>query len=97
MSTKIRLQLKGRTKRHFFHIVVATSSAPRDGKFIEKLGTFDPLTKQMSLNMDRYEYWTKCGAQATERVLKCLKRFKENLNITRTFVINNLKFFLFKI
>jgi small subunit ribosomal protein S16 len=78
MSTKIRLQLKGKKHKHFFHIVVAQSQAPRDGRFIEKIGTFNPITKQLTLNFDRYNYWKGCGAQSTERVITCLKRFEEN-------------------
>jgi small subunit ribosomal protein S16 len=73
MSLKIRLQRAGAKKKPFYRIVVANSTAPRDGKFIEKIGTYNPnLAKdakdRIVLNQDRATYWLKTGAVPTERV-----------------------------
>ena len=68
MATKIRLQRHGRKKRAFFHIVVADSRSPRDGKFIEKLGSYNPITNPATivLNVDRAAQWLIDGAQPTD-------------------------------
>lgn len=68
MPTKIRLQRFGKKGQPFYHIVIADGRAPRDGKFIEKLGTYNPLTKpaDIDLNFDRALYWLQCGAQPTD-------------------------------
>jgi len=68
MATKIRLQRHGRKKRAFFHIVVADSRSPRDGKFIEKLGSYNPITNPATivLNVDRAAHWLIAGAQPTD-------------------------------
>ena len=68
MSTKIRLQRRGRKDYPFYHIVIADSRAPRDGKLIEKVGTFNPNTNPatVSLNFDRALYWLQVGAQPTD-------------------------------
>ena len=52
MATKIRLQRHGRKKRAFYHIVVADSRAPRDGRFIEKIGTYNPITNPATIELD---------------------------------------------
>ena len=70
MAVKLRLQRKGRTKAPFYHIVVADSRSPRDGKFIEKIGTYNPLTVPATIEIDRekaYDWLTK-GAQPTDTV-----------------------------
>ena len=70
MSVKIRLQRKGRRKRPFYHIVVADARSPRDGKFIERLGSYNPMTKPATIEVDRdkaYE-WLMNGAQPTDTV-----------------------------
>lgn len=74
MSVKIRLQRHGSKKRPFYAIVTATSTAPRDGKFIEKLGTYNPLTTPatIELNRDRALYWLQQGAQPTNTVRRIL-------------------------
>lgn len=68
MATKIRLQRKGRKDYPFYHIVIADSRAPRDGKFIEKVGTYNPNTNPatVSINFDRALYWLQVGAQPTD-------------------------------
>ena len=68
MPTKIRLQRFGKKGQPFYHVVVADSRAPRDGKFIEKIGTYNPRTipATIDLNLDRALYWLGTGAQPTE-------------------------------
>ncbi|MBC7384363.1 MAG: 30S ribosomal protein S16 [Bacteroidia bacterium] len=68
MSVKIRLQRHGRSKSPFYHVVVADSRAPRDGKFIEKIGSYLPQTQPatIELDVDRATYWLQNGAQPTD-------------------------------
>jgi small subunit ribosomal protein S16 len=75
MSVKIRLQRHGRTKAPFYHIVVADARAPRDGRFIEKLGTYNPLTKPATIDLDRERAfeWIMKGAQPTDTVRAMLR------------------------
>ena len=74
MSVKIRLQRHGSKKRPFYFIVVANSTAPRDGKFIEKLGTYNPLSTPATvrLNRERSLYWLQKGAQPTNTCRRIL-------------------------
>lgn len=77
MPVKIRLQRKGRRKRPFYHIVIADARAPRDGKFIEKIGTYNPMTVPATIELDRdsaYDWLVK-GAQPTDTV-RAILRFK---------------------
>jgi small subunit ribosomal protein S16 len=77
MAVKIRLQRHGRKKAPFYHIVIADARAPRDGKFIEKIGTYNPMTVPATIDIDRdaaYSWLTK-GAQPTDTVSAIL-RFK---------------------
>jgi small subunit ribosomal protein S16 len=77
MSVKIRLQRHGRKKAPFYHIVIADSRSPRDGKYIEKIGTYNPLTVPATIDLDRdaaYDWLTK-GAQPTDTV-EAILRFK---------------------
>ena len=77
MPVKIRLQRKGRRKRPFYHIVIADARAPRDGKFIEKIGTYNPMTVPATIELDRtaaYD-WLMKGAQPTDTV-RAILRFK---------------------
>ena len=77
MAVKLRLQRKGRKAAPFYHIVAADSRAPRDGRFIEKIGTYNPLTVPASieLNRERAYYWLNVGAQPTDTV-NAILRFK---------------------
>ncbi|MEZ4892107.1 MAG: 30S ribosomal protein S16 [Saprospiraceae bacterium] len=70
MSVKLRLQRKGRSKAPFYHIVAADARAPRDGRFIEKIGTYNPLTvpATIDINRERAYYWLTVGAQPTDTV-----------------------------
>ena len=72
---KIRLQREGNKKAPFYHIVVADSRAPRDGKIIEKIGTYDPMTKPSTIVLDKekLEQWIKNGAQPTDTVKALIK------------------------
>jgi len=74
MSVKIRLQRHGSKKRPFYFIVVANSTAPRDGRFIEKLGTYNPLTvpATVRINRERSLYWLQKGAQPTNTCRRIL-------------------------
>jgi small subunit ribosomal protein S16 len=74
MSVKIRLQRHGSKKRPFYFIVVANSVSPRDGKFIEKLGTYNPLTVPASIRLDRDRalYWMQQGAEPTNTCRRIL-------------------------
>ncbi|MEY4876585.1 MAG: hypothetical protein RL708_1734 [Bacteroidota bacterium] len=74
MPTKIRLQRHGRKKAPFYQIVVADSRSPRDGKFIEKIGSYNPLTipATIEINVDKAIQWLDKGAQATETTHRIL-------------------------
>ncbi len=67
---KIRLQRVGKKKAPFYHVVVADSKSPRDGKIIEQIGTYDPMTKPSTIVLDNEKVatWIKNGAQPTETV-----------------------------
>ena len=73
---KIRLRRRGAKKNPFYRIVVADSRSPRDGKFIEEIGTYDPLTNPatVTVDADRAKYWIANGAQPTETVRALLKK-----------------------
>ena len=75
MATKIRLQRGGRKGYAFYRIVIADSRAPRDGKFTEKIGTYNPNTNPatVDLNFERALYWVENGAQPTDTVRNILK------------------------
>ena len=77
MALKIRLARGGSKKRPFYSIVVADSRSPRDGRFIEKVGTYNPLLaktdeNRVQYNEERVKYWLEKGAKATDRVARFL-------------------------
>ena len=76
MATKIRLQRGGRKSYAFYSIVIADVRAPRDGKFTEKIGTYNPNTNPatVDLNFERALYWVECGAQPTDTVRNILSQ-----------------------
>jgi small subunit ribosomal protein S16 len=89
MSTKIRLTRSGRKKIPYYTVVVTDSRSRRDGKFIEKIGTYNPLLKsddenRFKINKERAEYWLGTGSQPSERVailmikagIKAAEKFK---------------------
>ncbi len=78
MAIKIRLARGGSKKRPFYRIVAADSRMPRDGRFIEKLGTYNPLLpknseRRVTMNLDRIRYWLSQGAQVTDRISRMLE------------------------
>ena len=77
MSLKIRLARAGAKKRPFYRIVIADARSPRDGRFIESIGSFDPMLakdndKRVVLDVERAKHWLSVGAQATDRVERFL-------------------------
>ncbi len=78
MAMKIRLARGGSKKRPHYSIVAAESRSARDGRFLEKLGTYDPLlakddANRVKMNLERIQYWLGQGAQATDRVARMLE------------------------
>ena len=73
---KIRLRRVGAKKAPFYRVVVADSHFPRDGRFIEEIGTYDPLTEPatIKIDMERAKYWISNGAQPTDTVRGLLKK-----------------------
>ena len=76
MAVKIRLSRWGRNKKPFYRVVVAESEAPRDGRFIERLGTYDPSTDPATVKLDQELAikWLKVGAQPTDTVRALLNK-----------------------
>lgn len=73
---KIRLQRAGKKKAPFYHIVVADSRSPRDGKIIEQIGTYNPMTdpSELKLDKEKVEQWIKNGAKPTDTVKRLIER-----------------------
>ncbi len=73
---KIRLRRMGAKKAPYYRVIVADSHFPRDGRFIEEIGTYDPLTKPatIDIDMERARYWIANGAQPTDTVRGLLKK-----------------------
>ena len=73
---KIRLQREGKKKAPFYHIVVADSRSPRDGKIIEQIGTYDPMTEPSTIVLDnaKVEQWIKNGAKPTDTVKALIEK-----------------------
>ncbi|HEV7719163.1 MAG TPA: 30S ribosomal protein S16 [Arsenicitalea sp.] len=76
MSLKLRLARAGTKKRPYYHVVVADARSPRDGRFIERIGTYDPMledtSKRVTILTERAQHWLSVGAQPTDRVLRFL-------------------------
>ena len=90
MSIKIRLARAGSKKRPFYRVVAADSRMPRDGRFIEKLGTYNPLlskddSNRVKLDLERIKEWLSKGAQTTDRISRLL----ENLEVLPKKIRNN--------
>jgi len=79
MSVSIRLRREGAKNRPYYKVVVADSRSPRDGKFIEVIGTYDPKQPghNSSLNVERAEYWISKGAQPSDTVRSLIKKNKK--------------------
>src|SRR3954471_13744914 len=92
MAVKIRLARGGTKKRPYYRVVVADERAPRDGRFIEKVGTYNPLLKsddaqRVTLDLERIQHWIDKGAQPTDRVL----RFLDQAGVAKREARNNPK------
>jgi small subunit ribosomal protein S16 len=74
MAVSIRLARQGSKKRPFYRIVAADKRSPRDGRFIEQIGSYDPRVRGFHLDMARYEHWLGNGAQASETVASLVRR-----------------------
>jgi len=74
MAVKIRLRRAGAKKKPFYRIVVADARSPRDGRCIEEIGYYNPLTKDLKLDGEKAENWMKNGAQPTETVRALIKK-----------------------
>jgi small subunit ribosomal protein S16 len=77
MTVKIRLSRGGTKKRPYYYVVVADSASPRDGRYIEQIGTHNPLlakdnADRTKLNIERVKHWLSVGAQPTDRVMRFL-------------------------
>jgi small subunit ribosomal protein S16 len=77
MAVRIRLTRKGRKKQPFYRIVVADSESPRDGKFLDIVGTYDPMQDPAAVRIDndKLDAWMKKGAKPTETVESLIKKF----------------------
>jgi small subunit ribosomal protein S16 len=78
----IRLARHGSKKNPFYHITVADRSAKRDGRFVERVGFFNPVAKgdseELRLDLERVDYWLSVGAKPSERVGKLIRRARDN-------------------
>ena len=74
MAVKIRFKRMGAKKNPFYRIVVADSRSPRDGRFIEELGYYNPMNKELKLDNDKAAEWVKKGAQPTDTIRALLKK-----------------------
>ena len=79
ITVKIRLQRQGAKKAPFYHIVVADSRSPRDGKIIEQIGTYNPMTEPSTIVLDKekVEKWIKNGAKPTDTVKALIEKAKQ--------------------
>jgi small subunit ribosomal protein S16 len=92
MSLKIRLSRGGSKKRPFYHIVIADARSPRDGRFIERIGSYNPMLpkdseERVKLDTERAKHWLSVGAQATDRV----ERFLDAAGLLKREAKNNPK------
>ena len=82
MAVHIRLSRAGTKKRPFYRLIVTDQRSPRDGRFLENIGTFDPSKRAednpLHLNKERLDYWRSCGAQPTATVDRILKRLAKS-------------------
>lgn len=78
MALKIRLRQQGRTNRAFYRLVVTDSRSPRDGKYVEALGWYNPIEeaddKKLAIKTDRIQHWISVGAQLTENVENLIRK-----------------------
>ncbi len=79
MAVRIRLARAGAKKHPYYHVVAADSTSPRDGRFIEAIGSYDPSRKPgvLKIDDDRLAHWVKSGARPTVTVAELIKRYKK--------------------
>jgi small subunit ribosomal protein S16 len=84
MAVSIRLRREGAKNRPFYRVVVADKRSPRDGKFIEVIGNYDPRKtgENYELNLDRADYWVKNGAQPSDTVASIIKKARKKTAAT---------------
>ena len=75
MAVKIRLQRFGSNKKPFYRVVASESSKPRDGKFLEIIGTYDPLIGKVNVDQEKALKWMNSGAQPTDTVKSLFKKY----------------------
>ncbi|MGA0925476.1 MAG: 30S ribosomal protein S16, partial [Lutimaribacter sp.] len=95
MAMKIRLARGGSKKRPFYRVVAADSRMPRDGRFIEKLGTYNPLLpkdseERVKLNVERVQHWLAQGAQPTDRIARMLEAAGVSVKTARNYPIKSV-------
>lgn len=74
MAVAIRLSRQGSKKRPFYRVVAAEKASPRDGRFIEQIGIYDPRAKVIRIDQERYAHWLKCGAKPTDTVASLARK-----------------------
>ncbi len=79
MAVAIRMARGGSKKRPFYRIVATNSRNPRDGRFLEQLGHYNPTNKALELNLERYDYWVGVGAQPSATMHRLAKSAKKNV------------------
>lgn len=77
MAVSLRLSRAGAKKAPYYHIVAADSRSPRDGAFLEHVGTYNPRAEKVTFDEERLEKWLKCGATPTETVRNLLKKHRK--------------------
>jgi len=82
MAVKIRLRRSGKVNEPCHRIVVADGRSPRDGRFIENIGMYDPRHKTERVDLERADYWLGCGAQASETVAAIIKRARAGVQMS---------------
>jgi small subunit ribosomal protein S16 len=82
MAVKIRLQRFGTKKKPYYRIVAADSRFPRDGRYLEQVGTYNPMVKPeaIALVQDRFDYWMSVGAQPSDTVASLVRRLKRSVS-----------------
>ncbi len=79
MAVAIRMARGGSKKRPFYRIVATNSTSPRDGRFLEQIGHYNPANKALELNIERYDYWLGVGAQPSPTMHRLAKTAKKNV------------------
>lgn len=81
MALKIRLKRVGKAHTPVYHLVVAEATSPRDGRFVEKLGTYKPIARgkeeELEFNLERVDYWASVGAKATDTANSLIKKARK--------------------